>query len=109
MLESDHFDQLKSQLSVGAQELLENEVSLIDVTPKQRRYKEEIMSFAVTLHYYSPRAYEYVKRFITLPAVSTIRRKTSAINLANKLSGSHIHYADNKMKVKYAVKIINLI
>ena len=37
------------------------------------------MSFAVTLHYYSPRAYEYVVSFITQPAVSTICRKTSEI------------------------------
>ncbi|GFS26769.1 THAP domain-containing protein 9 [Elysia marginata] len=44
-----------------------------------RRYSEEVKSFAVTLHFYSAQAYDFLRKFLTLPDVSTIRRWSSSI------------------------------
>jgi hypothetical protein len=45
-------------------------------TISRQEYPEEIREFCVTLFYYSPKAYEYVRAFFgyALPASSTVRR-----------------------------------
>ncbi|KAH9367249.1 hypothetical protein HPB48_013132 [Haemaphysalis longicornis] len=36
--------------------------------PRGRRYSEEMKKFATTLHYYSPRAYDYVSKMFPMPS-----------------------------------------
>lgn len=45
-------------------------------------YPVELRKFATTLHFYSPRAYNYVRKTFNfcLPDVSTIRKWTSSID-----------------------------
>jgi len=43
-------------------------------------YSEEQRQFATTLHYYSPKAYEYCRKQLPLPAPSTLRRWVSTID-----------------------------
>lgn len=38
-----------------------------------RRYTEQIKQFAVSLHFYSPKAYKFVRKAFHLPSPSTIR------------------------------------
>lgn len=38
-----------------------------------RRYCNETKKFAITLHYYSPRAYKYIAKMFPMPAVDTLR------------------------------------
>lgn len=47
-----------------------------------RIYNEDVRSFCLTLHFYSPRAYEYVRsKFDShLPSISAIRKWYSSIN-----------------------------
>ena len=40
---------------------------------KVRRFSDEVRTFASALHYYSPRAYEYVRKYFQLPHKSTLR------------------------------------
>lgn len=49
---------------------------------KQRQYSPRIRTFALTLHFYSPRGYRYVRSVFNnnLPSVSTIRKWYSTIN-----------------------------
>lgn len=49
---------------------------------KVRKYSPRLRTFAITLHFYSPRAYRYVRSIFDnkLPAVSTIRKWYTAIN-----------------------------
>ena len=37
------------------------------------RYSDQIKEFAVSLHYYSPRGYRFVRKYLSLPHPSTIR------------------------------------
>ena len=46
--------------------------------PSARRYTDKIKEFSVTLHYYSPRAYKYVRSIIPLPNPSLVRKWSSS-------------------------------
>lgn len=53
------------------------------ITGRQcKQYSPKLRAFAFTLHFYSPRAYKYVRSVFNnrLPSVSTIRKWTSSIN-----------------------------
>ena len=43
------------------------------------RYSDSIKQFAVSLHFYSPKAYEYVRKALHLPCSATIRAWAAAI------------------------------
>lgn len=45
------------------------------------RYSEKLKSFAVTLHFYSAKAYDYVRKYLHLPHADTIRRWASPYNV----------------------------
>lgn len=49
---------------------------------KSKQYSPKLRAFALTLHFYSPRAYSYVRSVFNnrLPAISTIRKWFSSIN-----------------------------
>lgn len=48
----------------------------------ERKYNPKIRTFAITLHFYSPKAYKYLRSVFNnnLPSVSTIRKWYSSIN-----------------------------
>ena len=47
---------------------------------KSSRYSDSIKQFAVTLHFYSPKAYKYVCKILHLPCQASIRSWAAAIN-----------------------------
>lgn len=55
-------------------ELFVNEIDNADRSKTNRRYSDEIKNFCLTLHFYSPKAYEFIRKRSTLPDESTIRR-----------------------------------
>lgn len=44
------------------------------VNNKKVRYNEELKSFALTLHFYSPKAYLFLRKHVCLPHPATLRR-----------------------------------
>ncbi len=44
------------------------------------RYSNETKQFAVTLHYYSPRAYNFVRRILKLPHQAKIREWNASVD-----------------------------
>ena len=48
-------------------------------TPNGRRYSDIVKEFAVTLNYYSPKAYDYVRSILPLPHPSLIRKWSSLL------------------------------
>ena len=48
-------------------------------TPTGRRYSDIVKEFAVTLNYYSPKAYDYVRSILPLPHPSLIRKWSSLL------------------------------
>ena len=47
-------------------------VDMFHKTP-HHGWTEEMRQFALTLHLYGPKAYEYARKFIPLPATRTLR------------------------------------
>ena len=47
---------------------------------KASRYSESIKQFAVSLHFYSPRSYQFVRKSLHLPCPATIRSWAAAID-----------------------------
>ena len=45
-----------------------------------KRYTDEIKKFSLTLHFYSPQAYEFVKQYIVLPDQRSLSYWTSTVN-----------------------------
>ena len=45
-----------------------------------RRYSDKIKEFALTLHFYSPKAYKYVRSIMPLPHPSLIRKWACSLN-----------------------------
>lgn len=44
------------------------------INKKKVRYSEELKSFALTLHFYSPKAYLFLRKHVCLPHPATLRR-----------------------------------
>ena len=80
LLSSREYDLLKLNFDKATLTLIENEIKASNQSKHARRYTEEVKNFAVTLHYYSAQAYEYVRKFLTLPHPSTIRQWASSRN-----------------------------
>lgn len=55
-------------------EILDNWRRNATEQPRGRRYSIEMKKFATTLHYYSPRAYDYVSSLFAMPSVQSIRQ-----------------------------------
>ena len=51
----------------------------VSCSPCGRRYSDIVKEFATTLHYYSPKAYEYVRTILPLPNPSLIRKWSSSL------------------------------
>lgn len=62
--------------------LLEYQLRVIKVGRKQKQYNPELRVFAMNLHFYSPKAYEYVRSSLgnCLPHSRTIRMWYRSIN-----------------------------
>ncbi len=54
--------------------LLNNAMKNNKAPPGGRRYSDEIKKFAVTIQYYSPKAHNFLRSIIPLPAPSLIKR-----------------------------------
>ena len=50
------------------------------ISPCGRRYTDDIKEFSLTLYFYSPKAYEYVRSIIPLPNPSLIQKWSSSVD-----------------------------
>ncbi|KAL4090804.1 hypothetical protein QTP88_025577 [Uroleucon formosanum] len=54
--------------------LFQNEIANVNNASNHKSYPKEIREFCLTLHFYFPRAFEFIRQRSTLPDPSTIRR-----------------------------------
>ena len=59
--------------------LLFNMKENLNTTPSARRYSDEIKEFALTVYYYSPRAYRYIRSIVPLPNPSLVRKWSASL------------------------------
>lgn len=80
MLNHDSYTILKKSFSGLTLSMLENEIKNHDRKAPGRRYSDDIAKFAITLHFYSPAAYEFVRSVLNLPHASTLREWSSSVS-----------------------------
>ena len=73
-------NKLETHFSGLDRELITNHENNKDRIPVDRRHSDEVKRFAMTLHTYSPRAYEFVKNIFSLPHASSLANWTSTVN-----------------------------
>ncbi|XP_044741932.1 THAP domain-containing protein 1-like [Chrysoperla carnea] len=56
-------------------ELIENEIGNASCSKTKKHYSEQMIQFASTICFYSPKAYRYLRTKMTLPHESTLRKK----------------------------------
>lgn len=54
--------------------VIENEIQNFNNSRTNRRYSDEIKQFCLTLHFYSPKAYDFLRQRSCLPDPSTIHK-----------------------------------
>ena len=81
LLEPGASDNLRSMLTPTLQELFDR-IENSTTTPSSRQFPPELRVFASTLHFYSPKAYDFVRQTFNkaLPHESTIRKWFSNIS-----------------------------
>ena len=63
-----------------AQEIFRNQVkNTAAISKNAMLYTNELKSFAVTLHYYSPKAYDFIRKILALPDPANIRAWGSSV------------------------------
>lgn len=81
-------------------ELFENELKNCERASTARRYSDELKQFCLTLHFYSPRAYEFIRKRSMLPDVSTIRRWLATRHCKPGILHEVLSYFKSKLQAK---------
>ena len=93
-----------------AQEIFKNQVKNTATTSKHAmRYTNELKSFAVTLHYYSPKAYEFTQKILALPDPASIRAWGSSVQCEPSFLTEIMHLVGENSKQNPNMKDIALI
>ena len=71
---------LKDQFSGLTLEMLKSELPNAKRKFRGYRYIEEVKNFALTVHFYSPKAYFYIRKIFSRPHQSSIRNWISSVN-----------------------------
>ena len=61
-------------------DMIKNQLKNQSRNPKGRRYYDEVKKFALTLNFYSPRAYEYLRSIFSLPHANSLIEWTSSVD-----------------------------
>ena len=80
LLTDDLYELLSNSFSGMTLDIFRDEFQNAAKTAKGRRYSQEVKQFALTLHYHSPKAYDYIREILHLPDPSSIRAWTASVN-----------------------------
>lgn len=78
-LDASDAESLRSTVDNLGIKLLLNMKENLNTVPSARRYSDEIKEFALTVYFYSPRAYRYIRSIIPLPNPSLVRKWSASI------------------------------
>ena len=93
-----------------AQEIFKNQAKNTATTSKHAmRYTNELKSFAVTLHYYSLKAYEFTRKILALPDPASIRAWGSSVQCEPGFLTEIMHLVGENSKQHPNMKDIALI
>ena len=80
LIETEQHMILKHNFGGMAKELFKNQLKNSGKTSYGQRYSFEIKQFALTLHYYSPKAYDFVCKMFILPHPYSIRNWAASVD-----------------------------
>jgi len=78
--------------------LFQNEIANVNNASNHKSYSKEIREFCLPLHFYFPRAYEFIRQRSTLPDPSTIRRWIAIRHCNPGILHEVIDYFKQKLK-----------
>ena len=79
MLSSEDAENMHSKFDWLQLSLFRDTRNNVSCSPCGRRYSDGVKEFAITLNYYSPKAYRYVRSILPLPHPSLIRKWSSVL------------------------------
>ena len=71
LLTNDAAIVLNENFSGLTHEIIQNQFKNQNIKPKGHRYNDEIKKFALTLNFYSPKAYQFVQPLLCFPAANS--------------------------------------
>ena len=80
LLHQDLCEQLKQQFPGMSGEILANHFGNMNKKHQGYRHTDDAKKFALTLHFYSPRAYEFVRPIFSLPHLRSLCAWTSSVD-----------------------------
>ena len=86
-------------------DIIQNEYKNHPRHEKGRRYSNEVKHFALTLHYYSPQAYEFCRDKLKLPHPSSLKHWLSNIHCEPGLLADVIESASKSVIKDYSLVI----
>ena len=105
-LSKETSESLLEQFSGTSKTLIENEIKNNKL--KRRTYSDELKKFVSTVHFYSPRAYLYLRKILKLPHPSSIREWTSTINCEPGFFTEVFSDLQKKLKLSKITQIVAL-
>ena len=73
-------DRLRASFDKLQLSIFNNTKNNTTICPCGRRYTDDVKEFSLTLYFYPPKAYEYVRSIIPLPNPSLIRKWSSSVD-----------------------------
>ena len=83
-----------------ARELVVNEIRNLSTDKRGRRYADVVKAFALTVFYYSPRAYTFLRSVFCLPTVSSLRDYNSSVDASPGFSSVVLKYLNQTVASK---------
>jgi len=80
-------------------EIITSELKNNTKKSKGKRYSDEVKKFALTLHFYSPRAYEFLRSIFSLPAQSSISNWTNSVDCQPGFFKDVFQYLQEKSEI----------
>ena len=104
LLTEDCANVLENNFSGMTREFLISELNNHEKRTRGKRYSDELKKFALTLHFYSPRAYNFMRSTFSLPAPSSIANWTSSVNCEPGFFSDVFEYLEEKSQTDSTYK-----
>jgi hypothetical protein len=91
-------EEIVESLGTGARTLFLNEFAACDRSATSARYDDGVKAIATTLHFYSPQAYGYLRKHLTLPCADSIRCWAASIQVQPGFLTSSLNHLKQQMK-----------
>ena len=90
-------------------DILRNEIQNSSIAKKRKRYSDKMKSFALTLYFYSPKAYNFIRGKLNLPHDSMLRKWLSTVNCEPGFSTEIISFLKEEVQRNKCLKDVALI